>query len=328
MPMGNPRCATTTITKNERELTMKVLIDNEIARLHRPLKPDEYRIRRELLKAYGCPWKLPVWSPDGGKTFLLVDGHHTREICLGEKITFEYQEMPFKSRAELIKWVEDNQLGRRNLEKDEYKLLLGRHYNKQKHAHGDQNRFPSGQNDHLGAGVATQGLTATENTAKKLAEQHGISEKTVRRAGEYAEAVDAGEKPLKPKKQKPPPTFKLERAEKLIKDFRHQCILFANEHICPSQHIEQMIADLMAAWRSWMDSIVPPPKGKVSQGKCSKCGREVQWVKTRKGKNMPLEVMECKTVSKQSYIIKDGICGREPGNPRYLSHFVTCNAEK
>jgi hypothetical protein len=71
---------------------------------------------------------------------------------------------------------------RRNLSKEAHDLLLGRRYNRtKKAAHGREGRdFSEDQSD-----------TPKPNTAAKLAVEHGVSEATVKRAGHFAEAVEA-----------------------------------------------------------------------------------------------------------------------------------------
>ncbi len=75
-----------------------------------------------------------------------------------------------------------NQLGRRNLSPDAFKLALGRRYNRtKKAAHGRADRdFSEDQID-----------TPKTNTAAKLAAEHSVSEAAVKRAGKFAEEVAA-----------------------------------------------------------------------------------------------------------------------------------------
>jgi hypothetical protein len=74
-------------------------------------------------------------------------------------------------------WMDANQLGRRNLTPDQFTLLLGRRYNRtKKAAHGRADRdFSEDQID-----------TPKTNTAATLGEEYGVSEATVKRAGQYA----------------------------------------------------------------------------------------------------------------------------------------------
>ena len=73
-------------------------------------------------------------------------------------------------------WIEDNQLGRRNLTPGQFKLLLGRKYNRAKKAHGGDRRS-SHQTDDL-------------KTSERIANEHGVSKATVERSGRAADAID------------------------------------------------------------------------------------------------------------------------------------------
>jgi hypothetical protein len=75
-------------------------------------------------------------------------------------------------------WMDTNQLGRRNLSPVDFKLALGRRYNRTKKSVGKPEGTILGQIDPI-------------STAAKLATQHGVSEATVKRAGKLAEAVEA-----------------------------------------------------------------------------------------------------------------------------------------
>lgn len=75
-----------------------------------------------------------------------------------------------------------NQLGRRNLTPDQTALILGRKYNRTKKAQG----APVGNSN------AEKQIAQNEpvvSTADKLAAQHGVSPATVKRAGQFADAV-------------------------------------------------------------------------------------------------------------------------------------------
>jgi len=77
--------------------------------------------------------------------------------------------------------IDCNQMGRRNLTPDQMAMILGRRYNRAKKVEGR----PSGK---LG-----QNEPVSMRTSAALAAEHGVSEMTVRRAGEFA--ADDGEKP-------------------------------------------------------------------------------------------------------------------------------------
>src|SRR5690625_4093600 len=85
-------------------------------------------------------------------------------------------------------WMDANQLGRRNLTPEQFTLLLGRRYNRAKKSQGG-----TGANQHSEQ-TGQSGQSA--GTSARLASEHGVSERTVRRAGQYASAVEALEQAL------------------------------------------------------------------------------------------------------------------------------------
>lgn len=77
--------------------------------------------------------------------------------------------------------MDANQLGRRNLTPDAFKLLLGRRYNRTK--------LTKAQAGAIGGASKDQNDTCLPSTAAKLATEHGVSEATVKRAAKFAEEV-------------------------------------------------------------------------------------------------------------------------------------------
>ena len=113
---------------------------------------------------------------------ILIDGHNRYYICTRLDLPFQTVVKEFADRDAVMDWMDANQLGRRNLTPDQRTLLLGRRYNRVKKA----------QND---GGTGTAKATVDQNdlrlsTAEKLAQQHGVSPATVKRAGQYASAVE------------------------------------------------------------------------------------------------------------------------------------------
>ena len=157
---------------------MKVIDGITIDREFRNLIPaigDEERkqLEENIVEFGGARDPLVVWRSDDRD--ILIDGHNRYEICTRLGLDYHVESMEFASRDEAADWIDRNQLGRRNLSRQDYKLLLGRRYNRAKKSHGGE-RESSGQNVHL-------------KTAEKLAKEHGVDEKTVRRAGKFQEAA-------------------------------------------------------------------------------------------------------------------------------------------
>jgi len=157
----------------------RIIVDPELRELVPPLADDE----REMLEANilrdGCRDPLVVWRGYD----ILLDGHHRYDICQRHGIEFALTDVALADREAAADWIDANQLGRRNLTPDQAALLRGRRYNRLKKARGAPpgNKYAakqSGQNVH------------SVKTAQRLAREHGVDEKTIRRDGQFADAVE------------------------------------------------------------------------------------------------------------------------------------------
>ena len=152
-----------------------IIVDQEFQSLIPPLTDEERAGLEENLLRDGCLDPLVVWSERG----ILLDGHNRKEICDRYGIEYRTREVRLPDRAAAADWIDAHQLGRRNLTPEQMSLLRGRRYNRLKKGHGgDRKSESSGQNVHL------------DKTAETIARQHGVTERTVRRDGQFAEAID------------------------------------------------------------------------------------------------------------------------------------------
>jgi len=115
----------------------------------------------------------------GDPVYTLLDGHNRYEICTRLGLPFDIHELRFKTREEAEDWIDRNQLGRRNLDARQMSLLRGRRYNRIKPKQGG-----TGANQHEQSGQNVQSARSA------LAADHGVDEKTIRRDGKFAEAVE------------------------------------------------------------------------------------------------------------------------------------------
>lgn len=120
----------------------------------------------------------------------ILDGH-TRYRILKKHgfIKFEVEEIQLANKYEALAWICKNQLGRRNLSPERKKFLLGKEYESTKLAVGaplgsKHGIRKCGQNDHI---------FTESRTCQRIASEHGVGEKTVRRAEKYSRGIDAAE---------------------------------------------------------------------------------------------------------------------------------------
>ncbi len=150
-----------------------IKIDPDFKKLIPPLLEDERNRLTENLIDDGCRDPLVVWNG------VLLDGHNRYEICTANDIPFETTSAPVyvRTKDDALDWIDKNQIGRRNLSRDDFNIVLGRIYNRSKKADGHRGPKKLDQNE-------------PASTADKLAKEHGVSSATVKRAGKFAEAVE------------------------------------------------------------------------------------------------------------------------------------------
>ena len=168
-------------------MSLHLTIDPEFEGKIPPLREEELKQLEENILADGVVINpLIVW--DG----VIVDGHNRYRILQKHpEIQFTTYEKEFPDRYAAIAWICKNQLGRRNLTLQQYKYLMGQQYEAEKcisYNRGNQHtlvhKSGTGQNVQCQKG---------EWTAKRIARENNTTERSVRRAGQFAKGVDAAE---------------------------------------------------------------------------------------------------------------------------------------
>jgi phage N-6-adenine-methyltransferase len=152
-----------------------IIVDEEFRSLIPPLTDEERAGLEENLLRDGCLEPLIVWA----ERQIMLDGHNRKDICDHYGIDYDVRELSLPDRDAAADWIDAHQLGRRNLTPEQMSLLRGRRYNRLKKEHGGDRRSDDSraQSDPL-------------KTADRLAKEHGVSAPTIKRDGQYAEAVD------------------------------------------------------------------------------------------------------------------------------------------
>lgn len=142
----------------------------ELEDLLDPLTDEQFKELEASIKEDGIKDPILVWEERG----VIVDGHNRYTIAKRHNLEVPTRTKSFTDISAVKRWMIRNQLGRRNLTKDRFIYFLGTLYNEIKQ---DPN----------------EARTPTEDgktTSEVLGEQFGVSEKTVRRAGETAKGID------------------------------------------------------------------------------------------------------------------------------------------
>ena len=119
---------------------------------------------------------ISIFSPQHGQT---IKGHNRYSVCERHGIDFNVTTMEFDDRRAAEDWIDRNQAGRRNISPADYRILVGRIYNRRKNLHGGD-RKSSCQLGNL-----------NDKTGETVAEEFGLSERSVNRHGERADLHDS-----------------------------------------------------------------------------------------------------------------------------------------
>jgi len=157
---------------------MKIKIDPEFRDLIPPLSQEELDNLHISISNDGCLAPLIVWKQEG----ILLDGHNRYAFCKKCDYDFQVTEIKLPHRESAINWIIKNQLGRRNVSPDVAARLRGMLYISRKKEHGGDRKSEesSGQSGHL----------IESKTRDEVANETGVSPRTIARDAAYAEACD------------------------------------------------------------------------------------------------------------------------------------------
>lgn len=153
-----------------------IVIEEQFKHFIPPLAEDEFRQLEDNIRKEGCRDALIVWQRED--KYLLIDGHNRYQICTTYNLPFRVQLIDFADDEAAKDWMINNQLGKRNVTEETKAYLRGLQYKQEKRKIGG-----TGSNQFQKAGEG-------ERTAERLAEQHQVSEKTIRTDEKFAEALD------------------------------------------------------------------------------------------------------------------------------------------
>jgi len=150
---------------------MVLKIDDSMHDIFNPLTAEELNLLTQSILAEGVRDPIVTWNG------YIIDGRHRYQIATENGIDFDIVEMEFASREDAINWMINNQLGKRNLSEGDKRDLRGKRYNSEKKEHGGDRK--------------SKGHSVTLiSTSEKLADQFDVNERTIKRDGEFSEAVD------------------------------------------------------------------------------------------------------------------------------------------
>jgi hypothetical protein len=154
-------------------------IDKEFQSYGPPLTPEELNLLDASINADGCKEAIEVWA---NHNETIIDGHNRFRICKSCKLDYKTRALKFETRGEVINYIINKALGRRNLtDLQKSNLRGGRYINENKGPgapEGNNNRNQCAQNAHIDSNAPT--------TAEKLGDEYGVDPATIRRDADFA----------------------------------------------------------------------------------------------------------------------------------------------
>ena len=117
----------------------------------------------------------------------ILDGHTRYRILRKHPfIVYQIQEIELANRYAALSWICQNQLGRRNLDLERKKFLMGKLYESEKLARGGSKERAHDENGRFTSMVQNDPLRAKRlSTCERIAAQNGVGPATVKRAEKY-----------------------------------------------------------------------------------------------------------------------------------------------
>lgn len=161
-------------------------IDSEFENMIPKLKVEEFeQLEANIIKAGVIFEPAVLWTAKGHSVPTLLDGHNRRLIAEKHKLILKFRDVEdVYTREDAKRWIIENQIGRRNLTKGQFTMMLHEMMKlekKEKTATLKQN-LPKPQN---GATVSKP-----QKTSEKIAKKTGVSKNTVERAHASGKVLD------------------------------------------------------------------------------------------------------------------------------------------
>lgn len=157
--------------------TKELKIDPELRDLLPPLTEDEYKQLEKNIVDNGFDKNFPIMEWNG----FIVDGHNRYSICKKHNIEYVVGSLAYKTKEEVMEWMLDIQLGRRNLTPIQ-RIAVAEKYREfyEKQAKENLKTSTGGLNPQpLPNSVKPENKI---DTTKKLAEVAGVGKETYRQA--------------------------------------------------------------------------------------------------------------------------------------------------
>ncbi|MCG8474217.1 MAG: hypothetical protein MI784_01855 [Cytophagales bacterium] len=157
-----------------------------------PLAAGEYALLEQDIKANGIHDPLIVW--ERGEELVLIDGHNRYEIAQKHQIDLpKFKRLQFDNIEQVKDFMIDHQFARRNLTEPQKSFYRGLRYLRAEKQQGKRTDLEAGST----SGKIFQKLPEGKTTSEWIAEEYGVSERTIRNDANYAKGLEKLEKFLR-----------------------------------------------------------------------------------------------------------------------------------
>ncbi|MDR2571329.1 MAG: hypothetical protein LBD23_13720, partial [Oscillospiraceae bacterium] len=159
----------------------KIIIDEQFKAFLPALDAKTFSdLERDIIN-HGVRDAIVLW--DG----ILIDGYNRHAICVKHDLPFRTVSMEFSSRDEVLIWIINNQIIRRNLTPLQLSYFRGVHYRAEKKIITNVD----GRNQYKEVAAQNGHQPKMQSTATKLANHYDVSPNTIRRNSQLSESIDA-----------------------------------------------------------------------------------------------------------------------------------------
>lgn len=142
-------------------------IDKELKDLLPPQTEEEHKILEKSILKDGCSSPIITWND------YIVDGHNRYSVCSKYNIGFEEIKLGYNTKDEIIMWMLENQLGRRNLS-DVQRIIIAEKYRNVIETQAKENLKTSGEQYGKGCSNSNKPMNNPIDTKKELAKIAGV----------------------------------------------------------------------------------------------------------------------------------------------------------
>lgn len=154
-----------------------------------PLSPDEFSKLEENILADGeVREPLVVWDDT------IIDGHHRWKIIQKHpEIPYKVKQMSFPDKYAAIVWMCKNQIGRRNISDLQKDVLIAEAQKAGKLTKGGERGTGRDTSGKFTAKRQNGALRESQKTSKRIAEEFGVGYRTVERAEQFLDGLNAAD---------------------------------------------------------------------------------------------------------------------------------------